>query len=61
MDATYIKNTVGPALAEALAHIAQVQPEDPIDYLSAYLKKYSNNTNQRAVVRSCSKYACNLR
>ena len=43
MDAAYLQSTVGPALAEALAKVTIARPEDPIDFISQYLHKYTAN------------------
>ena len=36
-DAAYLKRTVGPALAQGIAQCAAKQPQDPIQYIAAYL------------------------
>eukprot|EP00043_Microstomoeca_roanoka_P007329 m.70617 g.70617 ORF g.70617 m.70617 type:complete len:691 (-) comp13782_c1_seq2:88-2160(-) len=38
MDTKYIQSSVGPALADALAEMALYRPEDPIEWLAAYLR-----------------------
>lgn len=42
-DSKYLKETIGRALRESLAMVIIQQPEDPIKYLSALLKKYREN------------------
>eukprot|EP00049_Salpingoeca_infusionum_P007678 m.124764 g.124764 ORF g.124764 m.124764 type:complete len:746 (+) comp13784_c0_seq1:356-2593(+) len=38
MDHEYVKNTVGPSLVDAMSMVGKMRPEDPIDFLSQYLK-----------------------
>ena len=49
-EVTYVKETVGETLKEALAEVALIRPVDPIEYLSSWLlqyKKNKHNTEQR--------------
>ena len=39
-DATYLQDTVGPALTAGLASCASARPDDPVDYLAHWLLKY---------------------
>ncbi|GHP11270.1 hypothetical protein PPROV_000999800 [Pycnococcus provasolii] len=43
MDAAYLKDTVGPALASACAATAIAMPPDPVEYLGMYLLKHVKN------------------
>jgi hypothetical protein len=38
MDAKYVREHLGEALAQACALVAQFQPEDPIEWLADYLR-----------------------
>jgi len=40
MDATYLKNTVGPALVEAITRIIETNPTDPIEFLGEFLVQH---------------------
>lgn len=40
MDANYVKDRLGPALTSACAQVARLQPEDPIEWLSDYLRHF---------------------
>ncbi len=43
MDAEYLKENVGAALAIGLAETAIAQPDDPIEYFALWLTKYVQN------------------
>lgn len=38
MDAKYVREHVGESLTKACALVAQLQPEDPIEWLANYLR-----------------------
>jgi hypothetical protein len=40
-DANYLKTTVGKPLSDGIASIFIYKPDDPIEYLGHYLKRYS--------------------
>lgn len=51
MDAQYLKESVGPALAKGLAATSLARPQDPIEYLANWLIKYvENDTRDKQVV-----------
>ncbi len=52
MDAAYIKSTVSEALVEALAVLARVNPENPVDYLGKLLVKHADTLDAQARVRA---------
>lgn len=43
MDAEYLKNTVGSALAKGLAAVTNARPADPVEFLGMWLLKYVEN------------------
>uniref|UniRef100_K3WZC9 Uncharacterized protein n=1 Tax=Globisporangium ultimum (strain ATCC 200006 / CBS 805.95 / DAOM BR144) TaxID=431595 RepID=K3WZC9_GLOUD len=49
LDHAYLRTTVAAPLAEAMAQLAILQPEDPVEYLGNYLLKFVENEleNQR--------------
>ena len=49
MDAAYVKAAVGPALAEACARVSRLQPEDPVEWLSAFLRHAAAQSEQEAL------------
>ncbi|TMW65870.1 hypothetical protein Poli38472_003635 [Pythium oligandrum] len=42
-DHAYLRETVGVPLTEAMAQLAIVQPEDPVEFLGQFLLKYVDN------------------
>ena len=40
VDFSYLNRTVGPALQEGVAETLIMHPEDPVDYLSGWLKNW---------------------
>jgi hypothetical protein len=54
MDAAYLKATVGPALADALARVSVAHPDDPIDFIAQYLYKVNANAEDGKKVRENS-------
>jgi len=51
MDAEYLKNTVGDALASALTSLALKQPKDPVDFVGNYLVRYADHLEKEKKVR----------
>ena len=50
IEAQYVAQTVGPALAKGLAEVLEMRPADPVEYLAHYLYKYiDNRKNQNKV------------
>lgn len=49
LDHAYLRSTVAAPLTEAMAQLAILQPEDPVEYLGNYLLKFVENEleNQR--------------
>lgn len=47
MEAKYVTDTVGEALAQGLAEVVAVKPPDPIEYLGNWLRKHRNNQLER--------------
>jgi hypothetical protein len=47
LDQTYLKEAVGAPLTEAMAQLAILQPEDPVEFLGNYLLKHVANEEQR--------------
>lgn len=47
MEAKYVTDSVGAALAQGLAEVAAVKPPDPIEYLGNWLKKHRGNQLER--------------
>ena len=43
MDAAFLKESVGEALAAGLAQVSAVNPDDAVDYLGNFLLKYVEN------------------
>uniref|UniRef100_A0A7S3D167 Uncharacterized protein n=1 Tax=Palpitomonas bilix TaxID=652834 RepID=A0A7S3D167_9EUKA len=50
MDSDYLKNSVGDALASALASAAAARPEDAVQYVGEYLLKHVDNENYKATL-----------
>lgn len=44
METAYLKKCFGNTLTQALAEVARVQPNDPIEYLAHWLYHYRNIT-----------------
>ncbi|GLE04402.1 hypothetical protein PINS_up013344 [Pythium insidiosum] len=42
-DQAYLRDTVSAPLTEAMAQLAIVQPQDPVEFLGQYLLKYVDN------------------
>ena len=51
MEAKYVTDTVGEALAQGLAEVVAVKPPDPIEYLGNWLRKHRNNQLERERAR----------
>lgn len=49
-ESGYLAGSVGRALAVALAEVAEKRPQDPIEYLSLCLRKYSSNLHREQEV-----------
>lgn len=47
MEAKYVTEAVGEALALGLAEVVAVKPTDPIEYLGNWMKKHRGNQLQR--------------
>ena len=50
MDAEYLKETVGIALAQGIAETSISKPDDPIEFLGLWLIKYVENKKREAKV-----------
>lgn len=44
-DTTYLKETVGEALARGCAAVVTAQPNDPVEYLGLWLLRYAAQRN----------------
>lgn len=60
MEAEYLKESVGQALAAGLADVVLVQPQDPVGHLARYLLKYVDNIEKAAQVCMLAIVACCL-
>ena len=40
MDEQYLKDNVGPCLAECLAQVSLLKPRDPIEYIGGWLHNH---------------------
>ena len=49
-EAIYLGEQLGEALGRGLAEICVQRPNDPIEYLALWLKKYSDNMRQQQEV-----------
>ncbi|KAE9145340.1 hypothetical protein PF006_g9804 [Phytophthora fragariae] len=47
LDHAYLRQAVGGPLTEAMAHLAMLQPEDPVDFLGNYLLKHVANVEEQ--------------
>lgn len=47
MEAKYVTEAVGEALALGLAEVVAVKPPDPIEYLGNWLRKHRSNQLER--------------
>ena len=47
-DFAYLKETVGDPLTKALAKLALMQPEDPVDFVGHYLLNHVANVRREA-------------
>ena len=51
MDADYLQSTVGDALAEGMAKMTRVRPEDAIDFLGKFLLKFTEK-KEREIIKA---------
>lgn len=47
LDMAYLSNVVAAPLTEAMAQLAVLQPEDPVEFLGNYLLKFVANEVER--------------
>jgi len=57
----YLKETVGDALTEAMAHVSRSNPSDPVEVLGRFLLKYADNKEEeRNVAMLEAKYDADI-
>lgn len=60
MDAEYLQNNIGHILDQCLSEVAQKRPWDPIEYISQWLYKYTENKLAREQVCQLFQYSKTL-